>query len=162
MLINNKYYLLSWLLLLFITPSIANSTTQSLTNTVKPNQVKLGVYILSIHDINFAANTFAADFWIWANYENSALKPIETMELINAKSHTEMLTLTQNTGTTIWSQKKVQGIFRYHWNMTNFPFDRHKIQIIIEDSLSDTNQLKYVVDTENSKYDKEISIPGFV
>lgn len=131
------------------------------SSPIKAEDVKLGIYLLSVHDINFAANTFSADFWIWANYKNPDLQPIKTLELINAKSHTEMLNLTQNKGQFIWSQKKIQGIFRYHWNMANFPFDHHNITIVIEDSLHDINNLRYVIDNANSKYDSNISIPGF-
>lgn len=138
------------------------TTTTNPTTAIKPEYVTLGIYILSVHDINFVNGTFGADFWIWANYNDPQLQPMKTLELINAKSYTEMLPLTQDKNHFIWSQKKIQGTFRYHWNMTNFPFDMHRLTIIIEESQDDIDKLLYKVDLKNSKYDKNIHIPGFI
>lgn len=158
-LIKNLLRHLGWVLLLCNT-NVKAETSPSIAT--KPEYVTMGIYLLSIHDANFVNGTFGADFWIWTNYTNPQLQPIKTLELINAKSYAEMLHLTQDKGKFTWSQKKIQGTFRYHWNMTNFPFDVHRLTIIIEESQDDFNLLRYKVDTINSKYDQSIHIPGFV
>ncbi|CAK0754963.1 conserved membrane hypothetical protein [Gammaproteobacteria bacterium] len=128
---------------------------------VEPDKALLGAYVVSIHDLNFGANTFGADFWVWTDYENPRLQPLKTMELINAKSSTTSLLTTQQKEHQTWSQQKVQGTFRHSWDMSNFPFDRHILTIFIEEALDDTSRFHYLSDTKNNGYAKDIAIDGF-
>ncbi|CAK0779024.1 conserved membrane hypothetical protein [Gammaproteobacteria bacterium] len=126
-----------------------------------PDQATLGAYVISIHDLNFAANTFGADFWVWTDYENSRLQPLKTLELVNAKSATISLQTTQQKENQTWSQQKIQGTFRHSWDMSNFPFERHTLSIIMEEAQDDINHFRYVDDAKNDGYAKDIVIDGF-
>lgn len=131
------------------------------TPNVEPDRAMLGAYIISIHDLNFGANTFGADLWIWTDYENPRLQPLKTLELVNAKSATTTLQNTQQKEIQTWSQEKIQGTFRHSWDMTNFPFDRHNLSIILEEAQDDMGHFRYLEDTKNNGYAKDINIDGF-
>ncbi|MFJ9643845.1 hypothetical protein [Streptomyces sp. NPDC101206] len=55
----------------------------------------------------------------------------------------------------------MSGTFRQHFDLSEYPFDKQGIQILIEDAEFDSSQFVYVPDTANSGYDHKISIGGF-
>lgn len=151
------------LITLFILIFTAVNTYADPVPTPVSNNVTVGVYMVSVHDLNFGANTFGADFWIWMDYEqDSNLQPHRTMELMNAKTATTSLYTAQQRGKQVWAQEKVQGTFRHVWDMSNFPFDRHTLVIMTEESAQSTDSFKYLSDIKNSGYADDVSIDGFV
>ncbi len=123
--------------------------------------VKLGVYLLSLHDLNVQGETFGADFWLWADHRNPNFEPLKTLELVNSKSAGIGLQSVEPKGGIFWSQEKIQGTFRHHWDMSNFPFDRHVLTIILEESKYDINQLIYTVNEEENRINNDLSLDGF-
>ncbi|CAK0746483.1 conserved membrane hypothetical protein [Gammaproteobacteria bacterium] len=152
-----KNSFLFWALLFFATNILADTQL-----TLESDQVKVGNYVVSIHDLNFGVNTFGADFWIWADYSNPRLQPLKTMEFVNAKSISSSLLSSQLRESVTWSQQKIQGTFRHSWDMTNFPFDRHVLSIVMEESIDDISNLRYLMDTKNSGYLNDIIVDGFL
>src|ERR1041385_7190932 len=51
----------------------------------KPDTVKVGVYIISIHDINFHDKEYTARFWLWFVYKNPRLNFSQQIDVPNAK-----------------------------------------------------------------------------
>ena len=126
-----------------------------------PDQATLGVYLLSLHDLDPAKSSFGADFWIWSDHVNANIKPLKTMEYINARQTSVSLYDSEPKGQIVWAQQKVQGTFRTHWDMKNFPFDRHRLSIFIEEGLVDTSHLVYAADTKESNFSRDIAIDGY-
>ena len=56
--------------LLFILFFTGNRLTAQET---QPDTVKVGIYITSIHDIDFKQKEFTASFWLWLKYKNRKL-----------------------------------------------------------------------------------------
>jgi hypothetical protein len=115
-----------------------------------PVHCRLGAYLTALHDFDYANHTFAADFWLWSVCPAATPQPLETMEFINANSITVYLPSTQTTAEGVWSQRKIRGIFRYPWNLTAYPFDRHTLPIVLEEGVADTRTLVYDADTANT------------
>ena len=66
------------LLLLFLIGSISLLQAQ-------PDTVKTGIYITSIHDIDFKQKEYTVDFWLWLKYKNKDFdfsKNLETYRFI--------------------------------------------------------------------------------
>jgi hypothetical protein len=122
---------------------------------------KVGVYITSIYDLNLSENSINADFWLWFNYENDSLKPLETVEIANAKEFSFSSGSTEKKGNIVWATQKVKSVLKKQWDVTNFPFDKEKIYIEIEDAVKDTSALRYLADTLNSRLDEDIYIEGW-
>ncbi len=119
----------------------------------------VGAYLTSLHDFNFTGQTFGADVWLWTHTSSeSERKPLETMEFTNARSTTASLDSYTVKDGIRWGQRKICGTYTQHWDLRNFPFDTHKLEIHIEEGIDDTNAITYMVDTRNSSYRKDIQL----
>jgi len=115
-----------------------------------PVRCRIGAYLTALHDFNFATHTFAADLWLWSVCPAASPAPLATLEFVNANSTTARLTTTVTTAAGVWSQHKVSGTFRYDWDLTAYPFDRHTLVIVLEEGTADTRSLVYTPDTANT------------
>jgi hypothetical protein len=128
----------------------------------KTEECMVGSYLTSIHDFNLSDQTFGADIWLWTHTSSeSKRKPLETMEFTNAKSTCSSLGSDIVKNGIRWGQRKICGTFRQNWDLRNFPFDRHKLEIRIEEGIDETTALTYEADTRNSAYRKEIQLDGW-
>jgi hypothetical protein len=117
-----------------------------------PVRCRVGAYLEAIYDLDVPNRTFAADLWLWSVCPDDQFTPLTTMEFLNANSISTRLDSTVVTSAGVWSQLKVRGTFRYGWDLTDFPFDRHALTIVLEEGVSDTRSLVYEPDTANSGY----------
>lgn len=124
----------------------------------QPDTIKVGVFVTDLYDLNLSEKHFNADFWLWFNYADSSLAPLETIELPRAREVNKDLHYTERKGGVWWDTQKIKGVFKNEWDVSNFPFDTQKIAIDIEESDRDLTGLVYVADTVNTKYYNEISI----
>jgi hypothetical protein len=136
-----------------------------------PQTCRVGVYVVGLRDLDMVKSTFTSDFWIWAVCPSKDLKPLESMEFVNAKdvktSYESLVERKDKFGQfneqdkVYWHQKKVSGQFSHHWNVGNFPFDRHTLEIPIEEALNDTTTFTYTPDAKNSSYREDLQIEGW-
>ena len=122
--------------------------------------VRLGLYITSIRNIDFALNSFNADMWMWLHQKYHDKKEYEAI-------HNEKLDSTEpwfewsdavdeNQGgqpkitryseendeekKMVWKSLKVSTQFKKKWDLRKYPFDTQEISIKIESSEFDTSQ----------------------
>jgi len=120
---------------------------------------KLGVYVTSLHDVDTVKQTFSADAWIWTVCPDKKVQPLQTAEFTTANSFTGMLDSTIARPGLSWSQRKISGTFRASFDLTNFPFERHKLIIGIEEGVQDINGFEYELDALNSGINSSIKVP---
>ena len=48
--------------------------------------VTVGVYLSSVHGLDFARETFRATFWLWATHNDPAFRPAVDLEIVNAQT----------------------------------------------------------------------------
>src|ERR1051325_3019134 len=53
-----------------------------------PDTVRTGIYITSIHDIDFRQKQYDINFWIWFTYKNPEFDFVKYLEIPQAKSIT--------------------------------------------------------------------------
>jgi hypothetical protein len=126
-----------------------------------PTACTIGVDILSIHGINFDENTFDAGFWIWSVCPDNRFKPLQTMEFVNANNVTVSLQGETVVEGVYWDYAKVDGTFRYYWDLSDFPFDRHDLQIHVENSDWDASMFVFVPDTAGSAFEPDMPLEGW-
>jgi hypothetical protein len=51
-----------------------------------PDTVKVGAYIISLHDINFHEKEYTIRFWLWFVYDNPDFDFSKQLDIPNAKS----------------------------------------------------------------------------
>lgn len=127
-----------------------------------PLQMRSGAYLTSLYDLNSNNNTFTADLWLWFLHDKSReLNPLKTLEMVNTRDIKASLSSTQEQGAERYHTEKVHGVFNYNWDVTNFPFDHHELQIRMEDGFDDASKLAYIADSANTSFDPSIKIEGW-
>lgn len=113
----------------------------------------VGIYINCLYDFKLDDKSFMADFWVWVNYKNDSLDFEKNQDITNSKS-TEFSHYTREKKSDVnWAAQKCKAQIIHQWDVSNFPFDKQKLHLIIEDAEKDATQLTYVADKLNSKLD---------
>lgn len=128
---------------------------------VVKDTVKVGVYITSIYSLGFAENDFGIDFWVWFVHKNPDVDPKETMEIFNSESQTFEYGTNESKGNYMWSVQKCRAMIKKNWEISRFPLDDQTLDVILEETDSDTSELVYVADIENSKIDPSVDLNGW-
>jgi hypothetical protein len=118
---------------------------------------KVGLYVNTIYDFKLDDKSYMIDFWMWMNYTNDSLQFQNNQDIINSKSVEFSHYAHEKKSGINWVAQKCKAQIMHQWDVSNFPFDKQKLQLIIEDAENDTTQMIYVADQVNSKLD-----PAFV
>ena len=110
----------------FLSPSFAQDT--------KPDTVKVGVYVTSIHDIDFKQKEYAVQLWLWLKYKNKEFDFDKNLEIPMAKSVEKSFSTIDTSGEQVYMQMKLQCVMKDSWRIGNFPFDRQTLRFSIENS----------------------------
>jgi hypothetical protein len=120
-----------------------------------PDTVSVGVYITSVHDVDFKEKQYAINLWLWLKYKNPAFDFQKNLEVPMAKtfekSYSTIDTLEDGT---IYLLMKLQCIMKGNWKIAHFPFDLQKLRFSIENSNFDASQLVFKADTTGEHYGK--------
>ena len=141
---------LTLLLLAFLAPAVLSQDEELPTDTVK-----VGMYVFSVYDIDFPANQLNVDFYIWYTYKNDSLNPSETFELVNDKELEKQTVYTEDYGEINYQTFRCNTVIREKWDISDFPFDEHTIEIIVED-FEDKNTIVFVPDTIGTSLDSGV------
>ena len=128
---------------------------------VKKDTVYTGVYITSIHDIDFKQKEFAISFWLWLKYKNKKFDFANNLEVPSAKSVDKAFFTIDTTGERIYMMMKLQCIMKDSWKISNFPFDEQKLRVSIENSQFDASSLVFMPDTAGEHFDKRFTLRGW-
>lgn len=127
----------------------------------QPDTVRIGVYVNDVYDVNLGEQSFSTQFWVWFNYTDTLLKPLETLELPNAKSVEYSLEFAEMKKGIMWAGKRATAVMKKQWDIRRFPFDVQKMSIELEESDRDVSELVYVPDIANSKIDPQLSLANW-
>jgi hypothetical protein len=127
----------------------------------KIDTVRVGIYITSIHNIDFKQKEFTATFWLWLKYKNPKLDFVNNLEVPNAKTVEKAFSTIDTSGGTIFQQMKLQCVLKESWKISNFPFDEQKLRIFFENSQFDVNSMVFVEDTLGNHYDERFALRGW-
>jgi len=126
-----------------------------------PDTVKVGIYITSIHDIDFKQKEYAITFWLWLKYKNKDFDFMQNLEVPQAKSVTRSFATTDTSDNQVYLLMKMQCIMKDSWRIRNFPFDKQRLRLSIENSQFDSKSLVFVPDTVGKNYDPRFTLSGW-
>ncbi|MEJ7558714.1 MAG: hypothetical protein WKF66_10435 [Pedobacter sp.] len=126
-----------------------------------PDTVRSGIYVTSIHDIDFKEKEYTVDFWLWLKYKNREFDFVENLEIPQAKTVTKSFSTIDSTGTEVYLLMKIQCLMKDSWSIDNFPFDHQILRLSIENSQYDSQSLIFVPDTLGKQYDPRFTIRGW-
>lgn len=127
----------------------------------KPDTVKVGIYITSIHDIDFKQKEYTVNFWLWLKYRNRDFDFYNNLEVPQAKNVTKSFMTEDTSGEKVYMQMKLQCVMKDSWRIGNFPFDRQTLRLSIENSQFDSRFLIFVPDTVGQHFDPRFTLRGW-
>jgi hypothetical protein len=129
--------------------------------TAPPVRCRVGIFLIDLYDLDYAANTFTADFWLWSICPTDAIRPLDTLEFVNAITVTTHLQTFEPAGGVYWATRNVTGVFREDWDLRQFPFDRHLLAIELKAGDADAAEFQFSPDVAASTYDPQLTVPGW-
>lgn len=148
------------LLLAFIVTLISTAWAKPQAAEV-PDTVRTGIYINSIHDINFKDKEYTLSVWLWLKYKNKDFDFVKNLEVPQAKSVDKSFSTIDSSNGKVYLLMKLQCVMKDTWAIDNFPFDRQKLRFSIENSQFDSKSLVFVADTLGKHYDPRFTLRGW-
>ena len=143
-------------------PTITQQEATSPRTATPPNtkaRCKINAYIMRLNDFNFAERSFFLDSWLYANCSKPNNFSFQSVYFPNAKNYNLTYTSSEQVGEGSYVSANLQGNFEKSWNLRNYPFDRHTLQLFFEPSENlDVNKLIYEGDMTFSKIHPGISL----
>ncbi|MGG5822962.1 hypothetical protein [Falsiroseomonas sp. HW251] len=138
----------------------AAAKAQVATRTGSPIRHRIGLYVTDLHSLDPSRGTFGATLWVWS-VDPVGEPALRTMEFANADRTTVKLETVALREGVSWSQRSVVGTFRHAWDLRNFPFDRHSLEIWLEEGAQEENVVAYEADAANSGHALYVPIQGW-
>ena len=142
----------------FVSGSLA---LRSSAQEIKRDTVKVGIYITSIHDIDFKQKEYALNLWLWLKYKNRDFDFLQNLEVPMAKEVSRSFATVDSSGEEMYVLMKLQCVMKDAWRISNFPFDRQNLRFSIENSQYDSRSLLFVADTLGRHYDPRFTLSGW-
>jgi hypothetical protein len=148
----------NFLILSFV---FVSSIFSASSQTLKPDTVKVGIYITSIHDIDFKQKEYAVNLWLWLKYKNKDFDFLQNLEVPMAKSVSRSFATMDTSDGQVYMQMKLQCVMKDSWRIGNFPFDHQTLRFSIENSQYDSRSLIFVPDTVGKHFDPRFVVNGW-
>lgn len=152
-----KNYLL---LISFLFIGITGFNLNGYAGDAKKDTVFTGIYVTSIHGIDFKQKEYTIDFWLWLKYKNRDFDFVQNLEIPQAKTVTKSFS-TIDTSNGVYLLMKLQCVMKDSWKIGNFPFDSQKLRLSIENSQFDSRSLLFAIDTLGQHFDPRFTISGW-
>ena len=137
------------------------STLSAFAEENKIDTVLTGIYVTSIHDIDFKQKEYNIDFWLWLKYKNRDFDFQQNLEIPQAKSVTKSFATIDSSGNQFYLLMKVQCVMKDSWKISHFPFDRQALRLSFENSQYDAESLIFMADTSGKNYDPRFALDGW-
>src|SRR6185503_10578815 len=122
------------------------------TQAAPPDTVRTGIYITSIHDIDFKQKEYTITFWLWLKYKNKDFDFMSNLEVPHAKTVSRFFATADSSNNQMYLLMKMQCVLKDTWRIRNFPFDRQKLRLSLENSQFDSQSLIFVPDRTGKNY----------
>jgi hypothetical protein len=126
-----------------------------------PDTVKIGSYIISLHDINFKDKEYTLRFWLWMIYKDKAFDFANRVEVPNAKVLEKPDVFDDSTDGKNWILLKMKCVMKNAWKVNDFPFDKQYLNVNIENAAFDNSSLVFEPDTAGAHIDPSLAIDGW-
>ncbi|MGZ3951141.1 MAG: hypothetical protein ACXVBZ_07085 [Flavisolibacter sp.] len=127
----------------------------------KPDTVKVGIYVTSVHDIDFKQKEYAVQLWLWLKYKNKKFDFDKNLEIPMAKTVQKSFSTIDTSADRVYMQMKLECVMKDSWRIENFPFDRQTLRFSIENSQFDSKSLVFVPDTVGQHFDPRFTLRGW-
>jgi len=126
-----------------------------------PDTVRTGIYVTSVHNIDFKDMEYTIDFWLWFKYTNRDFDFLQNLEIPQAKTVNKSFSTIDSTNGRYFVQMKIQCVMKDSWRISNFPFDRQALRLSLENSQYDSKSLVFVPDNSGKHFDPRFTLKGW-
>ena len=127
-----------------------------------PDTVTVGIYITSIHDIDFKQKEYTINCWLWLTYKNKNFRFDKYLEVPTAKTVSRSFdTTTFLADGRIYMSMKLQCVMKDSWKISHFPFDSQRLRFFIENSQYGSDSLVFKPDRLGRNYDSLYTLNGW-
>ena len=158
-------------LLLAVAPGAAESAKKGIYTPVdappaSAQQVKIGFYPVSVYQLDMASNTYYVDTYMWLRWTGD-IDPTGTIEFTNmveewGKQQENLLSEPKVLADgSKYQIMRVEGRFVQPFSLADYPLDKQKLSIMVEDTTNGADAVSYVIDTESSGIGDSLQIPGW-
>ena len=147
-----------------ISVSMAQVVTLDTPSTakIKADTVSVGIYVTSIHDVDFKAKEYEIHFWIWLKYKNPRFNFSNFLEIPNAKSFAKLQDSTYAVNDGFYTVMKFQCTMKDSWKVSNYPFDRQTLRFSFESTQFNIESLVFAAEKFGQRYDSVSAARGRV
>jgi len=117
-----------------------------------PAVCRIGVNVEDIYDLDMARDSFGAILWIWSVCPSPDLAPLGSIAFPTASASLSLSpieTVDLASGGQ-YASRRMQGTFRYNWDMTQYPFDRQHVVIAMDEAQYGADRLVFEPDDAES------------
>ena len=157
----SEKYSMKTLVISFLSLCCVSFSNRSSAQESVPDTVKVGIYITSIHDIDFKQKEYAINFWLWLKYKNRKFDFLQNLEVPQAKSVSRSFATVDSSGPEVYMQMKMQCVMKDSWKIAKFPFDRQTLRLSIENSQFDSKSLVFIPDSVGKHFDPRFTLSGW-
>jgi len=137
------------------------STIRPMAQGTLPDTVYTGIYVTSIHDIDFKQKEYRVNLWLWMRYKNRDFDFANKLEMPQAKTFEKSFSTLDSANGYYTMLVKLQCVMKDSWRITNFPFDQQKLRLSFENSQFDNRYLIFAPDTLGKHYDPRFTLSGW-
>ncbi|WP_414167593.1 hypothetical protein ACMATS_09065 [Streptoverticillium reticulum] len=121
---------------------------------------ELGAYLNDLYNLDPVKHSFDARFTLWSVCPQKDLDPLPTVSFSNGNNpQKDDPRLSESRGM-FRDLVRVQGTFRQDWDLRAFPFDRHRLEIVLTAN-SDIEHFRFTPDNANSAHNAAIAPDGW-
>jgi len=153
----------SWAQLLMIAVLLTVDAGRMPLASEAPRTCSLGAYVTALDDLDLEASSFGADLRLWSLCPVGAggLPPLATADLPNGVHVAAGEIETEDVGGQTYARQRVTGRFWHHWHVVDFPFDQHRLDIVVEDTIADRSRFRFEPDKAGSGLSPAFRVPGW-
>lgn len=126
-----------------------------------PKEVKVGIYLNNLYDIDLNNNEYKAKFWLWFLHDDDNYNPIERTEVVNSKQWSSTNEFSDEKEGKQWDVMNVEAVIDEEWDVTHYPFDTQTLHIRIEDIKETSEGIHLIPDTEGTSIDDDLVPDGW-
>ena len=124
--------------------------------STNPDTVNVGIYVTSIHDVDFRQKEYSINLWLWLKYKRTEFDFMRNLEVPMAKTFEKSYaTIDTLEDGRIHMLMKLECVMKGSWRISDFPFDRQSLKFSIENSMYDASELVFTADTVGEHYGKD-------
>lgn len=122
--------------------------------------VKVGVYILSVGNLDTTISRYSVDFFLNFECVTEGCDPSD-FDLMNASAGADIEDQSDPAEAGQYYYYRVRSTMRTNLDLRDFPFDSHDLEIELEDKNKTASEYIYIVDPEFSGIDSSVYVSGW-